>query len=66
MLIRNLRIQYEQKKAIRMLHEALQDLLDEQNGAPLIRREAQWNEAMKKASKALDFANKLKDNGHLD
>ena len=35
------------------LKEALQDLMDVQNGPPLIRWEKEWNEAVKKARQAL-------------
>lgn len=38
------------------MYEALRELYDEQNGAPLLRREKQWQEAMKKARKALEKA----------
>lgn len=36
------------------LREALQNLYDEQNGAPLVRREKQWQAAMDAAKKALE------------
>ncbi len=35
------------------LKEALQDLMDEQNGPPLIRNQASWEAAMSKAREAL-------------
>ena len=35
------------------LREALQKLVDEQNGPPLLSREQQWNEAMNLAAKLL-------------
>ncbi len=38
---------------IHAAYEALQLLMDEQNGPPLLRREAQWNTAMTKARAAL-------------
>jgi hypothetical protein len=38
------------------LEDALQELADEQNGPPLIRREKEWGEAMEKARKVLGEA----------
>lgn len=39
-----------------MLLEALEDLYAEQNGAPLIRRQDEWQTAMNKARAAIDAA----------
>jgi hypothetical protein len=38
------------------MHEALQELMDEQNGPPLIRNTATWEAAMVKARAALSKA----------
>ena len=38
------------------LLEALEALIDEQNGPPLLTRETQWNEAMKQARAAIKKA----------
>lgn len=43
-----------EREKVRVLREALEDLRDEQNGAPLCTREIQWKEAMDKADAALD------------
>ena len=42
-----------ERKRVRVLWEALENLLDEQNGAPLSTRETEWKEAMDKADAAL-------------
>ena len=41
------------RERVRVLREALENLRDEQNGAPLCTRETQWKEAMDKADAAL-------------
>ena len=46
------RIAAEREK-MRVLREALENLRDEQNGAPLCTRETEWKEAMDKADAAL-------------
>jgi len=46
------RIAAEREK-VRVLQEALENLLDEQNGAPLCTRETEWKEAMDNADAAL-------------
>ena len=46
------RIAAEREK-VRVLREALENLCDEQNGAPLCTRETEWKEAMDKADAAL-------------
>lgn len=43
-----------EREKVRVLREALENLRDEQNGAPLCTREIQWKEAMEKADAALD------------
>ena len=43
-----------EREKVRVLREALENLRDEQNGAPLCTREIQWEEAMDKADAALD------------
>ncbi len=40
-------------KRIRRLHDALQNLYDEQNGVPLLHHEATWQAAMEEAEKLL-------------
>ena len=49
------------------LYEALCDLYDEQNGPPLLRREAQWQNAMDSAEDAISSyrAKMLTSYGHL-
>ena len=42
-----------ERERVRVLHEALENLRDEQNGAPLCTRETEWKEAMDKADAAL-------------
>lgn len=42
-----------ERAKVRMLHSALQNLADEQNGAPLERRREEWQEAMDEACAAL-------------
>ena len=42
-----------EREKVRTLHSALQNLADEQNGAPLERRREQWQEAMDEACAAL-------------
>jgi predicted nucleic acid-binding Zn-ribbon protein len=42
-----------EREKVRVLREALENLRDEQNGAPLCTREKQWNQAMAKADLAL-------------
>ena len=42
-----------EREKVRVLREALENLRDEQNGAPLCTREAEWKEAMDKADAAL-------------
>jgi hypothetical protein len=42
-----------EREKVRMLRAALENLRDEQNGAPLCTREEQWNQAMAKADLAL-------------
>ena len=42
-----------EREKVRALHSALQNLADEQNGAPLERRREQWQEAMDEACAAL-------------
>lgn len=44
----------EAQERIFILSEALQNLLDEQNGLPLIRREKYWQAAVYAAQKALN------------
>jgi hypothetical protein len=46
------RIAAEREK-VRVLREALENLRDEQNGAPLCTRETEWKEAMDEADAAL-------------
>ena len=46
------RIAAEREK-VRVLREALENLCDEQNGAPLCTRETEWKEAIDKADAAL-------------
>ena len=46
------RIAAEREK-VRVLRDALENLCDEQNGAPLCTREAEWKEAMDKADATL-------------
>ena len=46
------RIAAEREK-VRVLRDALENLRDEQNGAPLCTRETEWKEAMDKADAAL-------------
>lgn len=41
-------------RRVEELEAALQDLLDEQNGPPLARREAQWRSAVERARAALE------------
>ena len=45
---------------VRMLHSALQNLADEQNGAPLERRREEWQEAMDEAIAALTATEDIK------
>lgn len=42
-----------ERERVRVLHEALENLRDEQNGAPLCTRETEWKGAMDKADAAL-------------
>ena len=42
-----------ERQKVRVLHSALQNLVDEQNGAPLERRREEWQEAMDEACAAL-------------
>ena len=42
-----------ERERVRVLREALENLRDEQNGAPLCTRETEWKEAMDKADAAL-------------
>ena len=42
-----------EREKVRVLQEALENLLDEQNGAPLCTRETEWKEAMDNADAAL-------------
>jgi hypothetical protein len=42
-----------EREKVRVLREALDNLLDEQNGAPLSTREEQWKQAMDGAEAAL-------------
>ena len=42
-----------EREKVRVLREALQNLRDEQNGAPLCTREEQWTQAMDRADAAL-------------
>ena len=42
-----------EREKVRVLREALENLRDEQNGAPLCTRETEWKEAMDKADAAL-------------
>ena len=42
-----------ERERVRVLREALENLCDEQNGAPLCTREAEWKEAMDKADATL-------------
>jgi hypothetical protein len=42
-----------EREKVRVLREALDNLRDEQNGAPLCTREEEWKEAMEKADAAL-------------
>ena len=42
-----------ERKKVLVLREALENLRDEQNGAPLCTRETEWKEAMDKADAAL-------------
>jgi hypothetical protein len=42
-----------ERERVRVLREALDNLRDEQNGAPLCTREEEWKEAMEKADAAL-------------
>jgi hypothetical protein len=42
-----------ERERVRVLREALDNLRDEQNGAPLCTREDEWKEAMEKADAAL-------------
>ena len=41
------------REKVRVLREALENLRDEQNGAPLCTRESEWKDAMDKADAAL-------------
>jgi hypothetical protein len=43
----------KEREKVRVLREALENLRDEQNGAPLCAREEQWKQAMDKADAAL-------------
>jgi hypothetical protein len=45
------------------MHEALQELMDEQNGPPLIRNTATWEAAMAKARAALSKAEPIGQSG---
>ena len=42
-----------ERERVRVLREALENLRDEQNGAPLCTREEQWTQAMDRADAAL-------------
>jgi len=42
-----------EREKVRVLRDALENLCDEQNGAPLCTRETEWKEAMDKALAAL-------------
>ena len=42
-----------ERQKVRVLHSALQNLVDEQNGAPLETRREEWQEAMDEACAAL-------------
>ena len=42
-----------EREKVRVLREALENLRDEQNGAPLCTRETEWKEAIDKADAAL-------------
>jgi len=42
-----------ERERVRVLREALENLRDEQNGAPLCTREEQWTQAMDKADAAI-------------
>jgi len=42
-----------EREKVRVLREALENLRDEQNGAPLYTREEEWKQAMDKADAAL-------------
>jgi hypothetical protein len=42
-----------EREKVRVLRSALENLCDEQNGAPLITREEEWKQAMDKADAAL-------------
>ena len=42
-----------ERKKVRVLRDALENLCDEQNGAPLCTRETEWKEAMDRADAAL-------------
>jgi hypothetical protein len=42
-----------EREKVRVLREALENLIDEQNGAPLCTREEEWKEAMNGAEAAL-------------
>jgi hypothetical protein len=43
----------KEREKVRVLRHALENLCDEQNGAPLCAREEQWKQAMDKADAAL-------------
>ena len=51
--VRLLRELAAEREKVRVLREALENLLDEQNGAPLCTRETEWKEAMDEADAAL-------------
>jgi uncharacterized protein (DUF342 family) len=42
-----------EREKVRVLREALENLIDEQNGAPLCTREEEWKQAMNEAEAAL-------------
>jgi hypothetical protein len=58
--INTLLVQRAELAALRHQHqetlEALRDLVDEQNGPPLLRYAASWQDAMKKSRAAIEHA----------
>ena len=50
--VRLLRELTAEREKVRVMREALENLRDEQNGAPLCTRETEWKEAMDKADDA--------------